>query len=169
MRACAHATSFSSCIPLGLLLVPEAVVKVSAQSALTQPQAIRRKHPFTAPVTTRGLLLSRGKSLCQALSSWEKDSAIFVHQPSSVPSICCYSVAKSCPALLQPHGLRLSRFLCPWDSPGKNTGVVCLFLLQGISPTQGVNLHLLCLLHWQGGFFTTDPPGRPTQQRVNAK
>ena len=32
------------------------------------------------------------------------------------------------------------------DSPGKNTGVVCHFLLQGIFPTQGSDLHLL---HWQ--------------------
>ena len=29
--------------------------------------------------------------------------------------------------------------LCPWDSPGKNTGVGCHFLLQGIFPTQGSN------------------------------
>ena len=33
------------------------------------------------------------------------------------------------------------------DSPGKNTGVGCLALLQGIFPTQGSNLHLLGLLH----------------------
>jgi len=33
--------------------------------------------------------------------------------------------------------------LCPWDLPGKNTGVGCHFLLQGIFPTQGSNLHLL--------------------------
>ena len=33
--------------------------------------------------------------------------------------------------------------------PGKNTGVGCHFLLQGIFPTQGLNPHLLCLLHWQ--------------------
>ena len=31
---------------------------------------------------------------------------------------------------LQPHGLYPARLLCPWDSPGKNTGVVCHFLLQ---------------------------------------
>ena len=31
----------------------------------------------------------------------------------------------------------------------KNTGVGCHFLPQGIFPTQGSNLHLLCLLHWQ--------------------
>ena len=29
----------------------------------------------------------------------------------------------------------------------RNTGVSCHFLLQGIFPTQGSNLHLLCLLH----------------------
>ena len=31
--------------------------------------------------------------------------------------------------------------LCPWDSPSKNTGVSCYFLLQGIFLTQGSNLH----------------------------
>ena len=36
-----------------------------------------------------------------------------------------------------------SRLLCPWDSPGKNTRVGCHFLLQGIFPTQGLNLGLL--------------------------
>ena len=34
-------------------------------------------------------------------------------------------------------------FLCPSDSPGKNTGVGCRALLQEISPTHGSNLHLL--------------------------
>ena len=33
-----------------------------------------------------------------------------------------------------------------WDFPGKNPGVGCHFFLQGIFPTQGLNLHLL---HWQ--------------------
>ena len=36
-----------------------------------------------------------------------------------------------------------TRLLCPRDFPGKNTGVGCHFLLQGIFPTQGSNLHLL--------------------------
>ena len=35
------------------------------------------------------------------------------------------------------------RFLCPWDSLGKNTGVGCHFLLQGIFLTQGLNLGLM--------------------------
>ena len=37
---------------------------------------------------------------------------------------------------------RFSRILCPGDSPGKYTGVVCHALLQGIFPTQGLNLCL---------------------------
>ena len=36
-----------------------------------------------------------------------------------------------------------TRLLCPWSSPGKNTGVGCHFLLQGFFPTQGLNLGLL--------------------------
>ena len=35
-----------------------------------------------------------------------------------------------------------TRLLCPCDSPGKNTGVGCHALLQGIFPTQGLNSHL---------------------------
>ena len=31
---------------------------------------------------------------------------------------------------LRPHGLQPTRLLCPWDSPGKNPGVGCHFLLQ---------------------------------------
>ena len=44
---------------------------------------------------------------------------------------------------LWPHGLQPTRLLCPWDSPGKNTGVGCHSLLQGIFPTQRSNLGLL--------------------------
>ena len=43
---------------------------------------------------------------------------------------------------LQPHGLQLSRLLCPCNSSGKNRGVDCLALLQGLFPTQGLNLGL---------------------------
>ena len=39
----------------------------------------------------------------------------------------------------------------PRDSPGKNTGVGCHALLQGIFPTQGWNPLLSCLLRWQEG------------------
>ena len=49
---------------------------------------------------------------------------------------------------------------CPWDSPDKNTGVGCHFLLQGIFPTQELNPSLLHLLHWQVGSLPA-PPGKP--------
>ena len=37
---------------------------------------------------------------------------------------------------LRPHGPQSARLLCPQDSPGKNTGVGCHALLQGIFQTQ---------------------------------
>ena len=47
-----------------------------------------------------------------------------------------------------PHGLsQPARLLCPWNSPGKNTGVGCHLLLQGIFPTQ--------VSYIAGGVFTT--------------
>ena len=50
---------------------------------------------------------------------------------------------------IQVQGLLPTRLLCPWGSPGKNAGVGCHALLQGIFPTQGLNPCLPCLLHWQ--------------------
>ena len=40
---------------------------------------------------------------------------------------------------LRPHGLHPARLLCPWDFPGKNTGVGCHSLPHGVFPTQGSN------------------------------
>ena len=47
---------------------------------------------------------------------------------------------------LQPHGLQPLRLASPWDLPGKNAGVGCPFLFQGIFLTQGWNPRLLLLL-----------------------
>ena len=44
---------------------------------------------------------------------------------------------------------------CPWDSPEKNTGEGCHFLLQGIFPNQGSKPHLL---HWQVDSLPLVPP-----------
>ena len=66
----------------------------------------------------------------------------------------------------------LSHFGCVWlcepmdhsppsssrDSPGKNTGVGCHALLQGIFPPQGLNPDL-SLVHWQAGSLPLVPPG----------
>ena len=64
-------------------------------------------------------------------------------------------IAQLCLTLCDPIDCSLTRFLHPWDFPGKNTGVGNHFLLQEIFPTQGLNpglLHcrqtLYCLSHW---------------------
>ena len=43
-----------------------------------------------------------------------------------------------------------ARLLCLWGFPDKNARVTCHFLLQGIFPTQRLNL---CLLHWQAALY----------------
>ena len=44
---------------------------------------------------------------------------------------------------LRPHELQPAWLLCPWNSPGQNTGVGSHSLLQGIFPAQGSNAGLL--------------------------
>ena len=66
-------------------------------------------------------------------------------------SWCVCLIHQSCLTLCNPMA-PLTRLLCPWDSPGKNTGMGCHFILHGIFPTQGLNLCLLfcrrILYHW---------------------
>ena len=45
--------------------------------------------------------------------------------------------------VLQHFGLEPAKLLCPWDFPGKNTGVGSHFLLRGTFPAQGSHLRLL--------------------------
>ena len=44
---------------------------------------------------------------------------------------------QSCPTLCDPHRLQPTRLRHPWDSPGKNTGVGCHFLLQCMKVKSG--------------------------------
>ena len=67
---------------------------------------------------------------------------------------------------------RFHLFTTPWtvahqvplsmDSPGKNTGVGCHDFLQGIFPTQGLNLCLLWLLHRRQILYQGSYLGSPT-------
>ena len=63
----------------------------------------------------------------------------------------------SCVWLLATLWTVTARLLCPWDSPGKNTGVGCHVLLQGIFLTQESNPRLL---HRQAGSLPLVPPGK---------
>ena len=71
-----------------------------------------------------------------------------------------YSVAKLCLTLLRPHGLSPNKLLCPWNFPGKINEAGCHFLLQRICSTQGLDPHLLCLLHWQVDSLSLVPLGK---------
>ena len=66
------------------------------------------------------------------------------HNMQRMDSLCAPSLSRV--QLSATPGLQPTRLICPWDSPGKNTGLGCHALLQGFFPTQGSNPHLL---HWQ--------------------
>ena len=76
-----------------------------------------------------------------------------------LPGCVCATSLQSCLTLCDP--MEPTRLLCPWDSPGKNTGVGYYALLQGIFLTQGLNPRLLSFLHWQGSSSSPTPLGKP--------
>ena len=87
--------------------------------------------------------------------------------------ICACSVASVMSDSWRPYGPQSTRLLCPWDSPGKNTGVGCQvllqgILLQGIFPTQGSNLCLFVSPALLSRFFTTSATWEalPTSRRI---
>ena len=51
--------------------------------------------------------------------------------PAPSPRVVAVGLCRSVPELPS----RRRPLFCPWDSPGKNTGVICHYLLQGIFPT----------------------------------
>ena len=72
---------------------------------------------------------------------------------------CVHAKSLQCPTLCDPHGLQPTRLLCPWDTPGKNTGGGCHALLQGIFPPKDrTQVSLIA-----GGFFITEPPRKPRE------
>ena len=62
---------------------------------------------------------------------------------------------------LWPRGPQLTRLLCPWNSPGKNTGVGSHSFLLEIFPTQGSNLGLL---HCRQILYCLSHQGSPISQ-----
>ena len=83
-----------------------------------------------------------------------------IHQRVYTVCVHVYMVVSVMSSSLQPYGLKPARLLCPWGFPGKNTAVGCHTLLQGIFPTQRLNLSLT-LLCWQEGSLLLVPPGKP--------
>ena len=62
---------------------------------------------------------------------------------------CVHAQSLTCLTLQDPTDWSPSGSSVHRICPSKNNGIVCHFLLQGIFPTQGLDLCLLCLLCWQ--------------------
>ena len=98
----------------------------------------------------------------RALRGWKAKLKVFLDLAFQELAVVC-AFAWSCLTLCNlvdysPLPTPCRRLLCPCDFPGKNTGVGCPFLLQGIFPKPGFELASPTLA---GVFFTTEPPGKP--------
>ena len=65
--------------------------------------------------------------------------ALWADSLPSEPPVTWHSLSaklyQSCPTQ-QPYGLQPARLLCPWDSPGRNTGVVAISYSRGSSQSR---------------------------------
>ena len=66
---------------------------------------------------------------------------------------------------LQPYGLPPARFVCPWDSPGKNTRVDCQCPPPGDLPDPEIEPQSLVSPALQADSLPTEPPGKPIPPR----
>ena len=119
------------------------VVLVSTVPQSESDTCTRVSFPFDFPSRLgQHRALSRAPSAVQ----WALFSCLFHALVSIVcmlhaallPSCLTHSDPMDC-SLPGSHGLQPARLLCPGDSPGKNTGVGCHFLLQGIFQCTHVN------------------------------
>ena len=83
---------------------------------------------------------------------------------STPPGACMLSLVR----LLWPRGLQPARLLCPWDFPGKNTGVGCHFLLQGLSSRPRDQTCIFWISCIAGRFFTTRTTGESKLRRAQS-
>ena len=67
---------------------------------------------------------------------------------------------QSCPTLCDLWTVA-HRLLCPWDSPGKDTGVGFCALLQGNVPPRDQTWVCYIFPHWQAGSLPLAPSGKP--------
>ena len=95
-------------------------------------------------------------------SIWETQMVTVQHCPS-FPSESESASHSAVSDSLGPHGLSPTRLLCLWGSSGKNIGVGCHSLLQGIFLTQGVNPDLL---HCRQILYHLSHQGSPTKGRL---
>ena len=85
--------------------------------------------------------------------------------------VCVYAKSLQSSDSLRPNGLYPTSLLCPWDSLGKNTGVGCPALLQGIFTTPHPEIKPMSLMSLTeaGGFFTTSTTSRFAFKKLRCK
>ena len=96
-------------------------------------------------------------------SSWNRQLRGHASFASLLPPPCGLFLCAqtlSCVQLFATHGLRSAGLLCPWDLPGRNTGVGCHFHWSGSPspgdlPDPGIEPASLTSPALVGGFFTT--------------
>ena len=90
----------------------------------------------------------------QIIMTTRRDTSI----PKMLPCAVLCLVAQSCLTLCDPMDCSQPGSSAHGDSPGKNTGVGCHALLQGIFPTQGSNP---CLLYCRWILYHLSHQGSP--------
>ena len=78
----------------------------------------------------------------------------------SIVSVCVPAACSIECCSLWPQGLQPTRLLCPWNFPGKNTGVVAMLYSRDL-PEPGIKPKSLAFPALVGIIFTTVPPGKP--------
>ena len=108
-------------------------------------------------------VFKRNANLIHATTWMNLDGTVLseISQTCSHAVLCCAQSLQSC-LTLQPMDCP-TRLLCSWDSPGKNTGVGCYALLQGIFPTQELNTFLWCLLYCRHILYPVSHLRSPSQ------
>ena len=127
---------------------------------LVSHETLRAEKP--SPMYLVGMLRSR-EHQSQFARGVAAVGAPFCFSPAAFPFHWCWAVLSRSVASnsLRPYRLQPARLLHPRDSPGRNTGVGCHALLQGIFPTQGSNPGLL---HWRRILYCLRHQGNPSLQ-----
>ena len=85
---------------------------------------------ITRKKTWSGYFLGVRNHCGQWLQPWNSKMLVAWSKSYDKPIMCACLVASVVSDSLQPYGPWPARLLCPWNSPGKNTGVGCHFLLH---------------------------------------
>ena len=149
-----HSSLIQTCVACGVVPAVTTVCDIFQNDPL-----------FFSPL--RSLLIPRAqltfwKNLpdkCPLSFAWRSD--IWTH------CCCCCCVASVVSDSVWPHRRQPTRLLCPWHSPGKNTGVGCHFLLQCMKVKSESEVAQSCLTlrtPWTAAYQAPPPTGFSRQE-----